>query len=82
MTIPTEPYLAQRSRWPASGRHILAQFDEQTIIVYQAYSPAIGHYAVQHGCRGKCLCADGMQPAQKRPEEWSEIWTGDFIFEN
>ena len=36
MTIPTEPYLEQQSRWPSSGRHILAHFDEKTIVVYQA----------------------------------------------
>lgn len=48
MTLHTEPYLEQLRRWPASGRHILAQFDAGTVIVYQAYRPAIGHYAAQH----------------------------------
>ena len=36
----------------AAGRragHILAQFDATSIVVYQAYRPAIGHYAAEHG---------------------------------
>src|SRR5437016_6492839 len=45
----TEPYLAQRERWPAAGRHVMAQYDEATIIVYQAFSAAIGHFAARHG---------------------------------
>ncbi len=41
----TEPYFTQAQHWPTQGRHILAQYDDATIIVYQAYSPAIGHFA-------------------------------------
>jgi hypothetical protein len=52
MNLITEPYLAQDARWPQSGRHILAQFDEDSVVVYQAYSPAIGHFAAQHGYFG------------------------------
>jgi len=47
MNIQTEPYLEQVKRWPGSGRHILAQFDAQTVVVYQAYRPAIGRFASQ-----------------------------------
>jgi hypothetical protein len=46
--IITQPYTEQQNFWPAAGRHILAQFDDETIIVYQAYRPAIGRYAAQH----------------------------------
>ncbi len=42
-------YAEQVRRWPTSGRHILAQFDEETILVYQAYRPEIGNFAVEHG---------------------------------
>jgi hypothetical protein len=49
MKIPTCSYAEQVQDWPQSGRHILAQFDEDTILVYQAYSPAIGLFAAQHG---------------------------------
>lgn len=45
----TEPYPEQVKVWPKAGRHILAQHDERTVIVYQAYRPSIGRYAVEHG---------------------------------
>jgi hypothetical protein len=48
MNLPTQPYLEQLQRWPNTGQHILAQFDTDTIVVYQAYRPAIGKYAAQH----------------------------------
>ena len=41
-------YLDQEPHWPASGRHILAHFDAESIIVYQAYRPSIALYAVKH----------------------------------
>jgi hypothetical protein len=46
--VHTTPYLEQRAVWPASGRHILARFDDDTIVVYQAYRPAIADFAVAH----------------------------------
>jgi Domain of unknown function (DUF4291) len=49
MTLPTELYTDQASRWPKAGRHILAHFDDSSVIVYQAYRPAIARYAVEHG---------------------------------
>ena len=52
MTIPTELYSDQSARWPAQGRHILAHYDADTIIVYQAYRPSIGEYAIGHGTFG------------------------------
>ncbi len=45
----TAPYLEQAERWPESGQHILAHYDDGTIIVYQAYNPSIGQYAIRHG---------------------------------
>lgn len=45
----TEPYTAQAARWPARGRHILAQFDDASVVVYQAYRPSIGNHAATHG---------------------------------
>ncbi|HEY4384334.1 MAG TPA: DUF4291 domain-containing protein [Ktedonobacteraceae bacterium] len=52
MQLITEPYLSQLARWPVEGRHILVQYDEDSIIVYQAYRPAIGHFAAQRGYFG------------------------------
>jgi len=50
--LVTEPYLAQVSRSPKTGHHILAQFDDNSIVVYQAYRQAIGHFAASHGYFG------------------------------
>src|SRR5579884_2519880 len=52
MHLITEPYLTQLARWPRTGRHILAQYDDNSIIVYQAYRPTIGHFAARHGYFG------------------------------
>src|SRR5271166_497945 len=48
MRVATERYDAQRARWPTSGRHILAHYDDQTVVVYQAYRPTIAEFAVTH----------------------------------
>ncbi len=50
--LDLEPYDAQAARWPAAGRHILAQFDEETLVVYQAYRPSIARHAALHGRLG------------------------------
>ena len=52
MTLVTNPYLQQVSQWPKEGRHILAQYDSDSIIVYQAYRPAIGRFAAERGYFG------------------------------
>ena len=52
MRLPTEPYILQARRWPAEGRHILAHYDAETIVVYQAYRPSIGEYVIKHGVFG------------------------------
>jgi Domain of unknown function (DUF4291) len=44
--MKTQNYLEQVRSWPNAGRHILAQFDETSICVYQAYRPSIAEYAV------------------------------------
>src|SRR4051812_39474663 len=48
MKLTIESYVAQKEHWPRSGRHILAQFDAETVVVYQAYRAEIGRYAVEH----------------------------------
>ena len=52
MQIATSSYMEQVAQWPESGRVILAQFDDDSIIVYQAYCPAIGHFAARNGYFG------------------------------
>ncbi|MGK7914900.1 MAG: DUF4291 domain-containing protein [Prochloraceae cyanobacterium] len=44
--------MTQKERWPKTGRHILAQYDDNIIVVYQAYRAAIGHFAASHGYFG------------------------------
>ena len=52
MAPDTEPYSEQVKVWPKEGRHILAQYDDDTIIVYQAYRPSIGRFAAANGTFG------------------------------
>jgi hypothetical protein len=35
MNLAVERYTDQTTRWPEKGRHILAQFDATSIVVYQ-----------------------------------------------
>jgi len=48
MTLTYEKYIKQKSSWPVSGRHILAQYNENSIVVYQAFCPEIADYAIIH----------------------------------
>lgn len=52
LMLATPPYSEQMKCWPQTGQHILAQFDDETILVYQAYSPSIGRFAVENGYFG------------------------------
>jgi hypothetical protein len=51
--LATEPYPEQVKAWPREGRHILAHFDDETVVVYQAYRPAIGRFTAEHGTFGE-----------------------------
>jgi hypothetical protein len=48
----TTSYTEQIVRLPKIGRHIVAQFDDEGVVVYQAYRPAIGEFAANHGYFG------------------------------
>lgn len=37
MNLPVASYREQIQGWPQHGRHILATYDDETTIVYQAY---------------------------------------------
>ncbi len=52
MRLITQPYLRQVDRLPKVGNHILAEFDESSIVVYQAYRSAIGKFAATQGYFG------------------------------
>ena len=50
--IAHEPHATQSRRWPADGEHVLAHFDADTIVVYQAYRESTGRHAIAHGQLG------------------------------
>ena len=52
MNLETELYLTQTSSWPETGRVILANFDDDSVVVYQAYRPEIGRFAAKNGYFG------------------------------
>jgi len=41
-------YREQLKEWPRSGYHIMAQYDDEKIIVYQSYRPEIGNFAIEN----------------------------------
>jgi Domain of unknown function (DUF4291) len=59
VNLPTARYLDQVATWPTEGRHILAHYDADSIVVYQAYRPSIGEYAVKH-----CVFGGGFSYAR------------------
>jgi hypothetical protein len=52
MKLLTTSYLTQTAQLPQTGRHIVAQYDEDSVLVYQAYRPAIAHFVVENGYFG------------------------------
>ena len=45
----TQLYVEQeRKEWPSEGKHILAQYDDEGVVVYQAYCPEIAEYAIKN----------------------------------
>ena len=48
MKLHIKPYKEQLEEWPETGHHIMAQYDEEKVIVYQSYRPAIGHFAARN----------------------------------
>lgn len=51
MNLSTCLYQGQEAQWPQTGRHILAQYDVEKVVVYQAFRPKIGQYAAHNGRR-------------------------------
>lgn len=55
-----ELYKKQLEEWPQDGYHIMAQYDDEKVIVYQAYRSAIGHFAVENQYFGGPFSLDRM----------------------
>lgn len=51
-TLQLSQYEAQEAAWPKQGRTLLAQYDDNRVVVYQAYSLAIADFAVKNGYFG------------------------------
>ncbi len=60
MKLQLKKYKEQQKEWPQSGYHIMAQYDNDTIIVYQSYRPEIGHFAVKNQFFGGAFSLDRM----------------------
>jgi hypothetical protein len=55
-----KPYADQSTAWPDRGRVIMAQYDDDSIVVYQAFSPAIGQQAARLGKFGDAFSLNRM----------------------
>ncbi len=60
MKLKVKPYKEQLKVWPQKGHHIMAQYDESKVIVYQSYSPEIGNFAVRHQFFGGAFSLNRM----------------------
>ena len=49
MTLRWEPHEAQVKAWPRAGRHVLAQFDDDSVCVYAAFNASIADACVERG---------------------------------
>ena len=52
----------ENTLWPKEGRHVLAQYDDDTVVVYQAYCPEIADYAVKHQKCVRITCTVRLVP--------------------
>lgn len=60
MNIELKKYDEQITEWPKSGYHIMAQYDEEEIIVYQSYRKEIGEFVTKNQYFGGVFSLDRM----------------------
>lgn len=48
MDLKLKKYIEQLQEWPQTGHHIMAQYDDEKIVVYQSYKKSIGEFAVKN----------------------------------
>lgn len=60
MKIELKKYSEELKEWPKSGYHIMAQYDDEKIIVYQSYRKEIGKFAVKNQFFGGAFSLDRM----------------------
>jgi hypothetical protein len=60
MKLNIKPYKEQQKDWPKTGHHIMAQYDDNEIVVYQSYRPEIGNFAAQNQYFGGAFSLNRM----------------------
>lgn len=60
MDIKLKKYKEQLQDWPQEGHHIMAQYDEEKIIVYQSYRKEIGEFALKNQYFGGAFSLERM----------------------
>lgn len=60
MKLKLKSYKQQLQDWPQKGYHIMAQYDDEKIIVYQSYRKEIGEFAVKNQYFGGAFSLERM----------------------
>ena len=60
MKLKVKKYKEQLTFWPHHGNHIMAQYDDEKIVVYQSYRKSIGKFAVKNQYFGGEFSLDRM----------------------
>jgi len=60
MQLHKQPYLLNLHQLPQNGRHIVGQYDDDTIVIYQAYKPSIANFALENQMFGGDFSLDRM----------------------
>ena len=60
MRLKLKKYKEQLQNWPEKGYHIMAQYDDEKIIVYQSYRKEIGGFAVKNQYFGGAFSLERM----------------------
>lgn len=60
MKLKLKKYKEQLKDWPQKGHHIMAQFDDEKIVVYQSYRKEIGQFAIQNQYFGGAFSLERM----------------------
>jgi len=60
MKLKLKKYKEQLEVWPQKGHYIMAQFDDEKIVVYQSYRKEIGQFAVENQYFGGAFSLERM----------------------
>ncbi|CAG8650999.1 3369_t:CDS:2 [Acaulospora colombiana] len=74
-TLEIELYNLQAQIWPSSGKHIMAQYDDDSIVVYQAFNDSIADYAIlaiEMSLEGFASILSGCVPSSFRASSYKE----------